>query len=150
MKRTPLRRGTKQLKRTKLRIAGHSDNATLKREIQATLREIVIQRDGGCILRHIRNCGGEIGQAVLQADHLLTRANSATYADERLVVCLCRPCHGGFKKWHKPEYDRLVKSILPKETVELWERCEQDRTPRKQDWKLELIALKQKLRVDIL
>jgi hypothetical protein len=49
-----------------------------------------------CILRNIRHCGGEpgftfledgvIGKVVLQADHLITRANSATYADSRLVV----------------------------------------------------------------
>jgi len=30
---------------------------------------------------------------VLLADHLITRANSATFADSRLVVCVCKSCH---------------------------------------------------------
>jgi hypothetical protein len=34
-----------------------------------------------------------------QADHLTTRANSATYADTRLIVCACKGAHG-WKKWH--------------------------------------------------
>ena len=153
MKKSWIKRGTKELtrstslKRTKLRVAGTSDNATAKREIQSTLREFVMLRDGGCILRDIRHCGGEIGKAVMQADHLLPRSNAETYADERLVVLLCRPCHGGFKQWHKEEYDRLVKSILPKEIVELWEKCEEGRRGKtgKYDWRLELISLNQRL-----
>jgi len=104
------------MKRTRLKVKGTSTTATVKQEIQDTLRAIVIARDGGCILRKVRHCGGELGNAVLQADHLITRANSATYADSRLVVCLCRPCHGGFKKWHEREYNALVKD---KETEEI-------------------------------
>lgn len=109
----------KPLRRTRLKMRGTSDTSVLKERIQALLREIVIKRDGGCILRKVRHCGGEIGQAVLQADHLITRANNATYADSRLVVCLCQPCHGGFKKWHKEQYDAIVKEILPPATVKL-------------------------------
>ncbi len=97
--------------------------------IQALVREIVIKRDGGCILRNKRRCGGDVGFAVLQADHLITRANSATFADTRLIVCVCRSCHA----WkslgsnnRKAEYDTLVKTILPADRVALWERCERD------------------------
>jgi hypothetical protein len=47
---------------------------------------IVILRDGGCILRdtpHASACNGyaKDGHLILQADHLITRANSATYGD---------------------------------------------------------------------
>ena len=133
------------MKRTKLHIVGHSTVSEQKVEIQSLVRSIVIIRDGGCILRKIRYCD----DPVLQADHLITRSNSATYADTRLIVCLCRSCHG-WKFWHEKEYDALVKSILPKDRVELWDRCLKDswmpvRTSS-QDWKIHIIALKQELK----
>ena len=103
-----------------MRKQAKNESAVLKREIQRLVREIVIKRDGTCILRHLRHCT----DPVIQADHLISRANSATYADIRLIVALCRSCHGGYKKWHKEQYDALVKSILPRERVELWERMQ--------------------------
>lgn len=123
-----------------------SATVTVKDQIQAMVRAIVIQRDGGCVLRDIRNCGGyPIEGVVLQADHLVTRANSATYADTRLIVCACRSCHG-WKHWNKEQYDALVKTILPKDRLELWDRAEKARWTRHRayasDWKLELAALK--------
>lgn len=133
-----------------LRRSGVSDVSKVKREIQALLRDIVIQRDGGCILRRVRHCTDE----VLQADHLITRANSATYANPDLVVCLCRACHGGYKKWHEKEYDALVKTILPKERVDLWEKEEKKRisgfTCRMTlaDWKIEKAVLTSILRMN--
>lgn len=137
---------TKPLKRSPLRKVGTSDTAKTKVRIQALVREIVILRDKGCILRFKRPCGGEVGKAVLQADHLVTRANSATYGDTRLIVCLCRPCHGGFKQWHKPEYDALVRTILSKERVALWDLAQADiHRPQKMDWLLVEIALKSEL-----
>lgn len=154
MKRTGFKKkATKPMKRSKLRVVGHSTTAEIKKEIQATLRQIVIARDGGCILRRVRMCGGDIGQSVLQADHLITRSNSATFADVRLVVCVCRGCHGWKSlgsNLRKAQYDELVKRILPKETVDLWERCERDswmpvRTGST-DWKMALIVLKQELK----
>lgn len=143
-----MKRSTALKRRTPLAAHGKSDTALLKEEIQALLRQIVIHRDGGCILRKHRFCGGEVGTAVLQADHLITRANSATYADHRLVVCLCRPCHG-WKHWHKEEYDALVKSILEPERVALWEACERDSwKPHRMttyDWAKEATYLRSKL-----
>ena len=136
------------MKITKFRVKGVSDIATVKDDIQRVLRSIVIARDDGCIFRNVRNCGGEIGKAVLQADHLITRGNNATYADHRLVVCVCRSCHF-WKKYNKERYDELVKTLIPKESVELWKRCDQDRfTPHRKgayDFQLELVALKQHL-----
>lgn len=129
-----------------MRKYAQNESAQLKKEIQQLLRAIVIRRDGTCILRRIRYCT----DGVLQADHLITRANSATFADSRLVVCLCRSCHGGFKQWHKPEYDALVKTVLPKERSDLWERAERDSWRPKRmgpyDWKLAIIALQQELK----
>ena len=137
-----------RMKRTKLRVAGVSTTAQDKKEIQRLVREIVIKRDQGCVLRRLRNCGGEIGQSVLQADHLITRANSSTYADTRLIVCLCKACHGGFKQWHEKEYESLVKKVISQERVELWDKCEEDRQAHrtwKPDWKLAILLLNKEL-----
>ena len=151
-RKTPLRSYT-PLQASKLRFKGVSTTKQLKTRIQELLREIVILRDKGCILRFKRNCGGEIGQAVLQADHLITRSNSATYADSRLVVCVCRSCHGWKSlgsNLRKAQYDSMVKEILPRERVELWEKCEQDswrpNPKRTYDWKLSIIQLEQELK----
>ena len=156
LKRTPLSRGIKGLKRGgKLRVVGVSDTSDKKNEIQRLVRLIVTTRDQGCILRKFR-CGVTadvveeevVSETVIQADHLITRANSATYADTRLIVCLCKGCHG-WKHWNEKEYDRLVKSILSKERVELWEKCEMARhshQTKKMDWGLEIVALKQELK----
>jgi hypothetical protein len=147
------------MKRVKLRLQSHSETAELKREIQAVAREIVMLRDGGCILRSIRRCNGVPGLAVLQADHLITRSNNATYADTRLIVCVCRPRHawkslGNNQRkaeynQRKAEYDALVKRHLPPKRVKLWEQAEADKyRPHRMgtyDWLLELTALKTEL-----
>lgn len=162
LKRTPFKRSLKQLKRTKLSVVGHSETSEQKQEIQSLLLQIVILRDGGCILRgfywHTCNGFANDGHLILQADHLITRSNSATFADSRLVVCVCKGAHG----WksvgsnaRKSEYDEIVKSILPKERVDLWVKCERDswRITSKMDWKLEIANLRQilkKLQNDIL
>jgi len=118
-------------RRTPLRQKSKSETALIKEDIQALLRTIVIARDRGCILRDIRHCGGIPGAlgVVLQADHLITRANSATFADPRLVVCVCRSCHywkSVGSNRNKTEYDALVKSIISADRVALWEACERD------------------------
>jgi len=155
------------MKRGKLRIKGVSSTADLKDEIQSTARQIVIIRDGGCILRNytglqttpfgnviVPPCNGyrKDGEMILQADHLLTRSNTATYADTRLIVCVCKGHHGWKSvgsNLRKDQYDAVVKTILPKQRVDLWERCErerwQTRSGPKTDLKLELLALKQQL-----
>lgn len=159
MKRSgPLQRRTPLKSKTCIRVKGISETADLKDEIQRLVREIVITRDGGCILdRHypdIPPCNGyrKDGQLILQADHLITRANSATFADTRLIVTLCKGHHG----WksvgsnaRKAQYDAIVKTILPAERVQLWERCEADSwRPHRTgayDWRLALTALRQEL-----
>ena len=134
---------------TKLRIKGISDTATIKQDIQDALRAHVIKRDKGCILRNIYGipkCNGyrTDGELILQADHLVTRSNSATYGDTRLVVCVCKG-HHGWKKWHEREYNALLKEkVLDKEIVKLWERCERESWRLRKyttDWKLALLAI---------
>lgn len=147
------------MKRARLRVAGVSDTATKKQTIQDLLRFIGVARDKGCVLRNLRHCGGDAkfiytlgfptiqSQAVIQYDHLITRANSATFADSRLGVCICKPCHL-WKKYHEKEYEKLIKSILPKERVVLWERCEEDRQAHrtwKPDWSLAIVLLRREL-----
>jgi hypothetical protein len=148
------------MKRTKLNVVGASDTATIKREIQYVAREIVIARDGGCLLRDLHydgipECDGYAnnGQLVLQADHLVPRNNSATFADTRLIVCVCKG-HHAWKSLgsnaRKKEYDELVRTLISPERVKLWDECERDswkpvRTTT-YDWKLQLAALKQEWR----
>ena len=111
----------------------------------------MIARDGGCVLRNINyrdfpDCNGytKAGVLVLQAEHLIERSNSATYADPRLVVCICKAHH----KWkhstnaNKSQYDAAVRTVLTPERVTLWDACEKDswrpvRTSAS-DWALEL------------
>jgi len=125
-RRAPLKR------KTPIAAHGRSDTATLKEAIQAELRRIVIARDGGCILRDsydVPPCGGyaKDGHLVLQQDHLVTRANSTTFADPRLVVAVCKAHHGwksvGSNR-NKAQYDAAVRSVLSEERVKLWDACE--------------------------
>lgn len=159
LKRSWIKRGTKgfksrtfPLKRSVLRHLGKSTTAVTKRQIQATLREICLKRDKGCILRSIR-CGAIVGDAgvVWQCDHLLSRSNSATYGDSRLVVLVCRNCHAWKSlgsNLRKAEYDRLVRSILSPEQVKLWDLAEIEAGRHKgvkMDWQLILLALQREL-----
>lgn len=141
----------KPLRRTKLRVAGHSTTAELKREIQSLLREIVIKRDQGCILRHYPEtgvCGGyrKDGELILQAEHLHTRSNAASFSDTRLVVCLCQRHHIFYKPQHADEYYRIVRKHIGTIRSIILDRVQQDYSPHKVDLKLELVALKQELK----
>lgn len=143
-------------RRKKLRLVGHSTVADQKKEIQRLVREIVIIRDGGCIFRDKvwHNCTGwaKDGHLILQADHLISRSNSATFADTRLIVCVCKGIHGWKSvgaNLRKAQYDEMVREILPTDRLKLWERCEKDswRPTRTgaSDWKLAIISLNQEL-----
>ena len=149
-RRTPLKR------HTALKQHSSSDVAKVKENIQALIREIVILRDGGCIFRDpdiqarfdLPPCNGyaKDGHLILQADHLVTRANSASYADPRLVVCACKGHHGwksvgGNRR--KAIYDEAVRKIIEPERVALWDRMEADERSKHgnryalSDWKKE-------------
>lgn len=146
LKRTPL----KARKRT-LRIAGVSTTTEIKKEIQALLRQIVMIRDGGCILRHYCEAGacGPIkkdGNPVLQAEHLITRSNSGTFGDSRNCVCLCQRHHIYWKPQYSDLYWEMVKSHLPEKTWKWYEVAKLDTKAYRVDWKLVKIALEQELK----
>jgi hypothetical protein len=163
-----MKRGGFLKRRTPLAAKGGSDTAHIKDDIQATVRAIVIARDGGCIFQLFKrgepdlavylnvgdgvpSCNGyaKDGHLILQADHLVTRANSATYADTRLVVCVCKG-HHGWKKWNEQRYNEIVRQLLPADRVALWDKAHAARyIPTRMtssDWAKELAALKQELR----
>ncbi len=151
MKRSYFKRSTKPLKRTRIRYRGVSDTSVLKEQIQALLRKIVIARDGGCILRHYPEtgvCGGlrKDGEIIHQAEHLHTRSNAASFADSRLVVCLCRNHHIFYKPKHADEYYRIVRKHIGTIRSILLDRVQNDYSPHKTDLKLEKIALEQELK----
>lgn len=133
-----------------LRLRGVSEHSVIKEQIQRVLREIVIKRDGGCILRTYPAtgaCGGrkKDGNLILQAEHLITRSNAASFADSRLVVCLCVRHHLFYKKQHPDEYYRVVKHHIGKARTRLLELVEHDTTPHKLDLNLALVVLKGEL-----
>lgn len=176
MKRTPLRRGTSQLKRSefkkatyitlkgfkiplkrsKLRVVGHSTTTELKDEIQSVLRQICLLRDKVCVLSHYKNeinpqyreCGGwkKDGTLIYQAEHLLSRERAVGFTDISLIVLLCLRHHFYYKKQYPDEYYRIVRRYIGKENSNLLTRVQEDFTPYKTDLKLELIALKQELK----
>lgn len=147
--------GTK-LRRTKLRVVGHSTTAELKKEIQALLRQIVIKRDGGCFLRGYAHriapqymaCGPyrNDGKLVLQAEHLHSRSNANSFSDSRLVVCVCMRHHIFYKPQHSAEYNELAREYIGPQTAALWDRVRDDRSAWKVDLKLEKLVLEQELK----
>jgi hypothetical protein len=147
-----LQRHTPLKRRTPFAAHGKSDTAQVKQAIQAELLRIVLARDGGCFLRgkfgHICSGWKKDGEIVHQADHLIERSNSATYADPRLVVCICKGIHAWkhFKKSNHDQYDSWIRLLLPPERIAHWDRCKADsyhphRTSAV-DWRIELAYLK--------
>ena len=153
MKKSPFKRKTSWLKHNprKLKLPrgarlGKETTKELKDEIQAKLRAFVIVRDGGCWLKNYPEagaCGGRKndGELILQAEQRHTRSNSASYADERLVLCICLHHHIHWKPQHSKRYNELAEDFIGKERSDLWKRVREDYKPHKIDWKLELLRL---------
>ena len=152
MKRTGFKfKPRKPLKRTRIRVVGHSDTADQKREIQALLRQITILRDKGCVMRHhpeTGKCGGytKNGELILQFDHLNSRVHAISFSDPRLGICVCQRHHIHFKPQYPFEYERTAIAEIGPERARLLSRVREDRTPHKADLKLEAIVLRQELR----
>jgi len=139
------------MKRCRLRIKGISTATELKAEIQDLIRTIAISRDGGCVLRHYSEagpCGGlrNDGKLILQAEHLVTRSNSASFGDMRNIVTLCRNHHLFYKPQHSREYWDIIRKHIGEERWDWIKRVEQDHSPHKVDWKLVRIVLEQQIR----
>src|SRR6266851_8761525 len=98
------------MRRTPLRRTGQSDTARTKERIQALLRAIAIEREGGCVFRfypEVGACGSrptKDGHLILQFDHLNTRARNISSGDLRLGVCVCERHHIFWKLQHPDEY----------------------------------------------
>lgn len=129
------------MKRTKLRRIGVGSASTIKRRIQALLREIVVLRDGGCILRLVLgSCSGP-----LQAEHLNSRVHAHTFADTRNVVCLCQYHHIFWKPQNSRKYWELIEQHLGSKLWNWLKLAEQNKMSYKTDWKLMEIALQKEL-----
>jgi hypothetical protein len=145
----------KPLRRTKLRLVGHSTTSELKTEIQAVLRQIGIIRDGGCFLRNFtseitpqyQKCGGftKAGDLILQFEHLHSRSNAISFSDSRLGVCICLRHHLYYKKQYPAEYEQFARRFIGEQRSALLDRVRADHRPYKVDLKLELLALRQEL-----
>jgi hypothetical protein len=126
-----------------------SPTATIKRNIQALLRELAIVRDGGCVLRHdpeAGQCGGyrQDGELIYQAEHLVTRSNSVSYGDMRNIVFLCRHHHGHWKPENSIRYWRLIEHHIGPVRWAWAQRVLDDRAPHRfyvSDWKAIELAL---------
>lgn len=148
-----MKRGGFLKRKSKIRMRGVNETSVLKEEIQNLLRKIVIKRDEKCILHGIK-CYHEVGMegVVWQAEHLVERSNSETYADSRLVVLICRNCHywKHVKKSNHDQYNIWVKTKISKDRVRLWEDCEkrllQNYRMGAYDWRLEIVNLKSELK----
>lgn len=152
MKRSGFKRkATTPLKRTKLRLVGHSTSAEQKREIQALLREIVIKRDGGCVLRDYAEtgkCGGygsKSGKLILQFEHLHSRSHSISFGDSRLGVLLCQRHHIFWKPQYSQRYWEIIEEVIGPTRWDLLQKVRNDHKPYKMDWKLVILGLKKEL-----
>jgi len=176
MKRSWIKRGTKQMKRTPLRAksgfkkipkgsstlvthsslrnSGKSEVSQCKKRIQALLRQLAIKRDGGCVLRHYQDllhpdyltCDD-----VLQAEHLNTRGSSGSFGDMRNIVCLCRRHHIYFKPQHSQLYWEIIEKHLGEEGWAYYKRVRDDYRAHHMilwDWQKLEMELTQQLKHD--
>lgn len=135
------------MKRSPLRRIGRNPTAVLKEKIQAKLREIVIKRDGGCVLREYPETGK--CSDVLQAEHLISRSNTLSFADTRNIVCLCSKHHIFWKPQHSKLYWELIEGIIGVKRWEWIKEVEKEvfaHRSHKVDLKLALIYLEQELK----
>lgn len=139
------------MKRTKLRMRGISDTSVLKEQIQAALRDVVIKRDKGCLLRDYKETGlcgpyKKDGKLVLQAEHLNTRSRMISFADSRLAVCLCQRHHIFWKPQNSARYWEIIEEMIGPKRWELFQQVKSDYKTHKVDLKMALIYLRQELK----
>lgn len=140
------------MKRTRLNLVGHSTTADLKKDIQATLREIALLKyQKTCVLSPWPETGAcgphrSDGELVLQAEHLNSRSHTGTFGDMRNIILLCQRHHIYWKPQNSKRYWEIVREVIGEQRWAWLERVQADRTPQKVDLKLVLVALKQELR----
>lgn len=112
MKRTPLRRGTKQLKKTKLKKQSTSDVARLKRKVWKQLSIAIRKRDPKCV-----TCGGN-NHAAGHYRHNTDKGNgqlggNALWYDERNIHSQCTGCNN-FKSGALDKYSLYLEATYGK------------------------------------
>lgn len=126
----------------------------VKKKIQAKLRENAIERDKTCIIGqnasllplNWRVCAPrrQDGEIIVQAEHLVGRANSASYADMDNIVLLCMRHHFYFKTQHPALYWEIVRKYIGEKRWEKTQKWEHDYTPHHfvaSEWRMMLNAL---------
>ncbi len=119
---------------SKTKKAKKPSSPQLKKQIQALLRKRAIERDGSCIVGQHRAllpqnwhvCGPlrQDGEIIVQAEHLVGRASSASYGNMDNIVLLCMRHHFHFKKQHGALYWEIVRKHIGEkrwEQVQQWE-----------------------------
>ena len=95
--------------------------AKYERILEKLQREIVIKRDGGCVLRGVyqHTCDD-----VLQADHLISRSKKSIFFNLKNLNCVCRTVNSvKGKHWHgwekiQRELERITNNRYGEFTVE--------------------------------
>lgn len=136
--------------RSVLKEMSDSPTATIKKNIQALLREIGILEEGTCIMRNYPaagRCGGyrNDGQLILQAEHLITRTNSISFGDRRNIVILCKHHHGHWKPQNSRLYWEIIEDYVGPERWNWLKRVEADKRPHRftvYDWAMIEAALR--------
>ncbi len=136
-----------------MRQHSKTPSSLAKQDIQRLAREIVILRDGGCIMRDLPEFGqcngfrGD-GELILQANHLITRGKNVGYANTLLIVCMCKGHHKGFHSQREKEYRAAIGKLIGAKRRALLKRVEEDRkiyNMTASDWFKEVWALKAEL-----
>lgn len=138
------------MRKSSLKLRGTSETSVLKEQIQAILRQIVILRDGGCILRdypETGKCGPYMKKGlVLQAEHLNGRSRSISFADSRNLVCLCQRHHIYWKPQNSQRYWEIIEEQIGPKRWDLVQGWIKDRLAHKVDLKMAKIFLEQELK----
>ena len=111
----------------------------VKKAIQAKLREKAIERDKTCVIGqngsllplNWRVCGErrQDGEIIVQAEHLVGRANSASYGDMDNIVLLCKRHHFYFKTQHAALYWDIIRKYIGEKRWAKVQKWEHDHTP---------------------
>ncbi len=142
------------MKRSRLKKKGSSKVSVIKDKIQGALRAKAFERDKTCVIGQnlhmvplvYRECGPfrNDGEMILQAEHLVGRANSASYADMDNIVLICQRHHFYFKKQHPLRYAEIIKKHIGPERWQKVQDYEQNMKPTHMvlaDWKKRLDEL---------
>lgn len=124
----------KPRRRKRIPKQGKLPLSKVKRELQAVLRQRAIERDRSCVIGKYqddlppswRKCGRlrKDGQIIVQAEHLVGRTKSISYADMDNILLVCQRHHFFFKRQHGLLYWSIVRKHVGEEIwskIQAWE-----------------------------